>query len=138
MMDAQQVLARLNQDRAAENDRRATANAGRPSQQEEAVPLLPLLSVGAGINTGPATVGLVGSQTQLLNYTVFGREVNLASRLQEIAGPGRIFISQSTWEALRRDDPALAALCEEQPPAMLKGIRAPVRHYEVKWEKALA
>ena len=135
MVEAQLALSRLNQDRAAENDRRAVENARRASQGEEPMAPLPLLSVGAGINTGPATAGLVGSETQLLNYTVFGREVNLASRLQEIAGPGRILISDTTWQALQRDDPALAALCEEQPPAMLKGIRAPVKYHEVHWQK---
>ena len=42
------------------------------------------------------------------SYTVLGREVNLASRLENASGRGRIFISQTTFEHLRRDDPALA------------------------------
>ena len=54
MAEAQRVLQKLNQDRAAENDRRTAEHNRRASQGEEPLPLLPLLSVGAGINTGPA------------------------------------------------------------------------------------
>ena len=54
--------------------------------------------LGSGINTGMATVGLMGSNEHLLNYTVFGREVNLASRLEAVSGRGRIIISEATYE----------------------------------------
>jgi class 3 adenylate cyclase/CHASE2 domain-containing sensor protein len=136
MMEAQQALLLLNRGRAAENERRAAENARRAARGEEPLPLAPLLSVGIGINTGPATAGLVGSEAHLLNYTVFGREVNVASRLEEIAGPGRILLAESTWQALQEEDPALAAACLEQAPVSLRGIRQPIRHYELQWEEA--
>ena len=83
-------------------------------------PPLPLLLLGTGINTGSATVGLMGSETKAGvrqgNYTVFGREVNLASRLEGLSGRGRIFISEATYKILLRDDPALAATCVAQSP----------------------
>ena len=96
------------------------------------MPPLALLSVGIGINTGLATVGLLGSEAHILNYTAFGREVNVAARLEQIAGGGRILFTEAVLRALQRDDPALAARCVEQPPVQLKGLHAPVRNFEVK------
>jgi adenylate cyclase len=95
---------------------------------------LPLLSLGTGINTGAVTVGLMGSNDHILNYTVFGRDVNLASRLEGVSGRGRIIIGAGTYEALRRDDPALAATCIEQEPTTPKGFQKPVRNFEVPWQ----
>jgi class 3 adenylate cyclase len=95
--------------------------------------MLPILLLGSGINTGMATVGLMGSAAEMQNYTVFGREVNLASRLESASGRGRIFIGQATYEHVRRDDPALAATCVELPPRELKGFRSAVKAYEVPW-----
>ena len=61
--------------------------------------------------------------------------LNLASRLESLSGTGRIFISQSTYEHLLRDDPALAATCVCREPATVKGIREPVTVYEVPWKE---
>jgi class 3 adenylate cyclase len=43
--------------------------------------LRPLLALGTGINTGVVTVGLMGSEQHLRNYTVFGREVKSGQSL---------------------------------------------------------
>jgi len=64
---------------------------------------------------------------------VFGREVNLASRLEGASGRSRILISEETYRELLRDDPELAATCIEQPPLSLKGFRETVKSYEVPW-----
>jgi len=50
----------------------------------------------------------MGSDKHLWNYTVFGREVNLASRLESLSGSGRIIISDATYHQLLRSGPALA------------------------------
>jgi class 3 adenylate cyclase len=76
----------------------------------------------------------MGSEAHISNYTVFGREVNLASRLETRSGRGRILISEGTYHCLLRDDPELAAACTALPaPQELKGFRAPVKVYEVPW-----
>ena len=45
---------------------------------------------------------------------MFGREVNLASRLEGLSGHSRIIISEATFHQLERDNAALAALCVER------------------------
>jgi adenylate cyclase len=108
-IDAQRTIATLNEDRAAENKQREQENEARVAQGLEPWPLLKPLFMGAGINTGTVTVGLMGSDQHQFNYTVFGREVNLASRLEGLSSRGRIVISESTFRALQRDEPELAA-----------------------------
>ena len=133
-IDCQRALYRLNQERFAENENRKKENAVRADAGQPPLPLLPLLSLGTGINTGYATVGLMGSDATILNYTVFGREVNLASRLEGASGRGRILISEATFFDLKRDDPALAEVCVAQAPITPKGFRQAVRIYEVPWK----
>jgi len=118
-IDAQRSIARANVERAQAN------NAGG----EE----LPLLTLGTGINTGEATVGLMGSDDHILSYTVFGREVNVASRLEGVSGRGRIIISETTYQHIQRDDARLAASCVSLEPVSVKGIREQVKIYEVPW-----
>lgn len=131
---AQRAIAEVNEQRALENLRREKENLTRAANGLEPLTPLPLLLLGSGINTGMAIVGLMGSKEETCNYTVFGREVNLASRLESLSGRGRIFISHATYEHLRRDDPELAATCVALPPVLVKGIRSEVSVYEVPWK----
>jgi adenylate cyclase len=135
-IDAQRAIYALNQERAAENKRRELENIQRTQQGQPAFPMLKLLSMGSGINTGIVTVGLMGSERHTFNYTVFGRDVNLASRLEGLSGRGRILIGEATYRMLLRDDPALAATCQELAPTTPKGFRTPVRIFEVPWREA--
>ncbi|HXJ58585.1 MAG TPA: adenylate/guanylate cyclase domain-containing protein [Verrucomicrobiae bacterium] len=135
-IDAQKAIETLNQSRAAENRQREAINRQRLSEGQEPLPPLKLLSMGSGINTGIVTVGLMGSEQHTFNYTVFGREVNLAARLEGLSGHGRILIGEGTYQALRRHSPELAATCQELAPATVKGFRSPVRIYEVPWRPA--
>jgi class 3 adenylate cyclase/CHASE2 domain-containing sensor protein len=132
-IEAQRVMRELNLQRKAENKKLELENQARAAAGLPPRPLLPLLMLGSGINTGLATVGLMGSEAHISNYTVFGREVNLASRLEGLSGRGRILIGETTYAHLLRDDPALAATCVELPPVTVKGIRTAVKVYEVPW-----
>ena len=137
MIKAQQAIQGLNAARAEANRLLEQENHRRGERGEE--PLWPQkeLELGIGINTGLVTVGLMGSDEQS-SYTVFGREVNLASRLQSQAGPGRIVISESTLAELRRDAPELAAACVALPSVAVKGFQQAVAVFEIPWQSAFS
>jgi class 3 adenylate cyclase len=135
-IDAQRAIYQLNQQRAKENQQRELENLTRVAAGLMPRRLLPILLLGSGINTGMVTAGLMGSAAETRNYTVFGHEVNLAQRLESLSGRGRILISETTYEQLLRDDPALAATCTALPAASVKGIRSAVKVYEAPWRPA--
>ncbi len=132
-IDAQRAIHALNEIRLAQNASREIENRARLSAGLPPKSLLAALQLGTGINTGLVTVGLMGSDAHILNYTIFGREVNLASRLEGVSGSGRIIISETTYNHLRRHAPEIAATCEELPPEKVKGFRDAVRIFEVPW-----
>lgn len=134
-IDAQRAMHQLNVERAEENKRREAENVKRKEEGKEPLNMLALLSLGTGINTGISIVGLMGSDQHILNYTVFGREVNLASRLEGVSGRGRIIIGESTYKELQKYEPALAATCASLPPVQVKGIKDAVPIYEVPWRE---
>jgi adenylate cyclase len=83
------------------------------------------LQFGAGIHTGDAVLGLIGTERRL-DYTAIGDSVNTAKRIQENAGPGQILISR----------PALAyvedcVLVRPVEPIHAKGKRDPIPVFEV-------
>ncbi len=134
-IDAQRAIWHLNESRARENERRAAENRERTARGEPHLPLLSLLSLGTGINTGTATVGLMGSDAHIVNYTVFGREVNLASRLEGVSGRSRIIIGEGTYRDLERLAPEVAQRCRALEPVTVKGFRQAVKVYEVDWQQ---
>lgn len=134
-IEAQRAIHHLNEERRQENARRERANFERLAlgQSVARLRMLDVLSVGTGINTGTVDAGLMGSQ-DAQNYTVFGREVNVASRLEKLAGSGRILIGEATYLELTKQQPALASACIELPPAEVRGIREAINIYEVPWK----
>ncbi|CAG4997901.1 Adenylate cyclase 2 [Dyadobacter sp. CECT 9275] len=83
--------------------------------------------VSIGINCGEMVSGNIGSATlKRLDYTVIGDAVNLAQRLQAIARPGQIVISEAGYERIRE-----AFKCNPVGEVNLKNKTNPVHIYEV-------
>jgi PAS domain S-box-containing protein len=82
------------------------------------------LHVRMGINTGYCTVGNFGSEDRL-DYTIVGREVNLASRLEQAAAPDQILVSHDTRELIKD-----VIDCHRVGEIKVKGLAYPVRTYE--------
>lgn len=85
--------------------------------------------MGIGINTGYMTVGNIGSDMHM-DYTVIGNQVNVAARLESMAKPGQILVSQRTYS--RVSDIVDA---EEMGEVKVKGIHTPVMTYNIKVDK---
>jgi class 3 adenylate cyclase len=83
------------------------------------------LHVRMGITTGFCTVGNFGSE-QRLDYTVLGRPVNLAARLQGAAEPDSILIDENAHSLI--EDHVSCELLDQITP---KGFVRPVKVYRV-------
>ena len=79
----------------------------------------------AGVNTGPAVVGNIGSRA-IRNFTAIGDTTNLAARLQTFAEPGQVVIGERTY-ALIRDVARVRLLGTPH----LKGKADPIVVYEL-------
>jgi class 3 adenylate cyclase len=84
------------------------------------------LGVGMGINTGYMTVGNIGSDIYK-DYTVIGHQVNVAARLESLAKPGQILVSQRTYSRVRD-----LVEVEKVGEIKVKGIHNPIITYNVK------
>jgi adenylate cyclase len=71
--------------------------------------------VGIGINSGIVISGNIGSQDKM-EYTVIGDTVNVASRLNGLAGPGEVVISKNIRQELGNK-----IQVRELPPQKVKG-----------------
>jgi len=123
-IEAQRAIYQLNQRRSRENEEREVENLARVSAGLPSKPCCRFCSWQRHQHRDGYR-GIDGVRRRDADYTVFGREVNLASRLENASGRGRIFIGQTTYEQLRRDDPALAAMCVELPPRDLRAFAPP-------------
>ncbi|HEX2443242.1 MAG TPA: adenylate/guanylate cyclase domain-containing protein [Vicinamibacterales bacterium] len=78
---------------AARDMRRALASM---NAQPNATPL----QVRIGLNTGQALTGDIGSPRRR-EFTVLGDVVNTASRVQRVAAPDQILMTESTWKRVK-------------------------------------
>ena len=84
------------------------------------------IQLAIGVHTGPAVAGNVGSDKRM-EYTVIGDTVNVAARLESMAQPGQILVSEATHARLGDNASDLVPAGERQ----LSGRTAVTRTYEV-------
>jgi adenylate cyclase len=126
------IMALFGAPYVGEDDARNAVNAAiamrraLPAINEEFASLdLPRVRLAIGINTGPATVGYIGSDRSM-DYTAIGDTVNLAARLQTSAKPGQILVSEATARAVND-----ATILRPLDKIKVKGRESAVSTYEV-------
>lgn len=82
-------------------------------------------TVRMGLNTGWVVVGGIGDHLRM-DYTAVGDTTNLAARLQSLAEPGTVLVSEATARLLEG-----SARLEALEPAYVKGKTDPVRAFRV-------
>lgn len=83
------------------------------------------LQIRMGINTGYCTVGNFGAE-QRMDYTIVGKEVNLASRLESMAEAGEILLSYETFSLIKD-----TVMCRDKGEIQVKGFSRPLPIYQV-------
>ncbi len=81
--------------------------------------------VRMGLNSGEVVVGAIGADLRM-DYTALGHTVGLASRIEQLAEPGKAYLTEKTAE-LASGFFELDDLGE----FTIKGVRKPVRVYEL-------
>ena len=103
---------------AASAVRAARALLGATVEEHAAAPWVP---VGVGVHSGPAFVGVMGTEGGALDFTGVGDTVNTAARLGSVAGTGELLVSRTTAVAAGLDTRGL-----EERTLELKGRTQPI------------
>jgi adenylate cyclase len=85
-----------------------------------------------GINSGAMLAGNIGAADRM-DYTVMGKEVNVAARLSSSAMPGQILLSGATYDAIRKTGPVQ---CKEHGRITLRGSTQPLMTYSAVLDRA--
>lgn len=75
----------------------------------------PTLRIGVGVNSGEVVIGDVGGPERY-EFTILGSAINLAQRLESMAGAGELIVGSETIQAL-----GARALHVPLPPTFVKG-----------------
>jgi class 3 adenylate cyclase len=84
------------------------------------------LQVRIAVHTGLAVVGQLGGETNPNPMAISGETPNIASRLQNIAEPGRVVVSAATYRLIQG-----FFVCRSLGTPALKGVFAPIEAFEV-------
>ena len=89
---------------------------------------LPRLEMTAAVNSGEVVVGTIGSQTRA-KYGVVGSPVNLTGRVQSLAVPGEVLITDPTYQATGGDGGPVQLAGTRR--VALKGFAEPIAIHSV-------
>ncbi|MBE7463485.1 MAG: FHA domain-containing protein [Planctomycetes bacterium] len=84
------------------------------------------LGHGIGLNTGDFIAGNIGSERKI-EFTVIGNAVNLAQRVESIAGRGQVFVGAGTYEEIRD-----RAIVFRLPDCPVKNVAKPIPIYSLR------
>ncbi len=105
-------------------EQRNTAIAIRTEEGEQPV------EVGIGIHSGMVVVGNIGSDRRT-DYTAVGDAVNVAHRLEKLARPGEILVSEAVQRRVRAEQPM-----RFEGERQLSGREEPVHVYSLELGRA--
>jgi len=94
-------------------------------QQWRSLGITTQVDIRMGINTGYCTVGNFGAANRM-DYTIIGKEVNLASRLESVTHTNEILISESTHSLIRDK-----IMCRDKGQISVKGFSKPISIYQI-------
>ena len=83
-----------------------------------------------GLNTGPVVVGKISDNLDM-DYTALGDTVNLASRMESLADPGTVFMTEETHRLVKD-----YVECESLGALTVKGKTEPVVAYKAIAQKS--
>ena len=86
-------------------------------------------SFRVGLNTGPVVVGSISDNLDM-DYTALGDTVNLASRMESLAEPGTVYLTEETYRVVKD-----YFECESLGALTVKGKAEPVVAYRAMSEK---
>lgn len=81
---------------------------------------------GVGCNTGSFAGGNIGGNDRI-EYTVIGDTINIAKRIETLSGRWQVFVSESTFAALKD-----CSIAIELPPAQIKGKAARIPVFSIR------
>jgi class 3 adenylate cyclase len=88
-------------------------------------------SVRIGLNSGEVVVGKIGDDLRM-DYTAQGHTVGLAQRMEQLAEPGKVFLTEHTARLV-----AGFFTLRDLGESAVKGVSAPLRVYELEGVGAL-
>jgi class 3 adenylate cyclase/predicted ATPase len=91
-----------------------------------------VLAARIGVSSGPVVVGAIGTSSDTTSVDAVGETPNIAARLQSLAAPNSVLISETTSRLL-----AGAFDCQELGHHQLKGISKRIPVYRVLAAKSL-